>query len=89
VFPLKVTHQGYVGGVVVRMMMMRKERIPSWSLRKIKISFELAGEILDEDGGDNMGTALCKILNKRRESILIGLYLISVKLFGRRYCNVL
>jgi hypothetical protein len=46
------------------MMMMRKERIPSWSLRKIKFSFELAGEVLDEDGRDNMGTALCEILNK-------------------------
>lgn len=35
-------------------MMVRKERIPSW--RKIGFGFfELAGEALEEDGGDEVG----------------------------------
>ena len=68
-------------------MMVRKERIPFWSLRKVKFGFELVGEVLEEDGGHDIGTALrlYEILNKcstRRESTLIGLYVISVKLLA-------
>ena len=33
-------------------MIVRKERIPSW--RKIGFGFELAGEDLEEDGGDEV-----------------------------------
>lgn len=33
-------------------MMVRNERIPSW--RKIGFGFELAGEVLEEDEGDEV-----------------------------------
>jgi hypothetical protein len=42
-------------------MIVHKERIPFWGLRKIR-ELPVAGEVLEEDGRDNTGTALCEIL---------------------------
>lgn len=39
-------------------MMVKQERIPSW--RKNVFGFELAEEVREEDGGDDMGM-LCDI----------------------------